>query len=258
MKTILVPTDFSSTALNAANYAAGFAKAINARILLLHTYHTPNFTKDINPVITDPEKLHRDNEEQLKEEARRLVTTYSLDVKYRLKVGFLVDEILEAEKEVSLVIMGMNGAGRLNELFLGSMPTATVKATKKPVIIVPEKAVFTPPSKIVFACDYDPNTDVNALNALKEMVKAFNAVVYVVNIKHEDEVVHTGDDMNKKIEHKLASVQHIYSFPHNENMVEALNRFVEEHKAGLIAMIPHRYDIIDRLFHKSFVFDFLY
>ena len=36
MKTILVATDFSSSALNAANYAADMALAINTDILLFH------------------------------------------------------------------------------------------------------------------------------------------------------------------------------------------------------------------------------
>ena len=38
MKTILVATDFSSSARNAARYAADMAFAINADILLLHVY----------------------------------------------------------------------------------------------------------------------------------------------------------------------------------------------------------------------------
>ena len=41
MKTIIVATDFSSTALNAANYAADMALAINADLLLLYVYQLP-------------------------------------------------------------------------------------------------------------------------------------------------------------------------------------------------------------------------
>jgi len=38
MKTILVPTDFSTNANNALKYANDFAKAINNKIILLHSY----------------------------------------------------------------------------------------------------------------------------------------------------------------------------------------------------------------------------
>jgi len=41
MKTIVVATDFSAVALNAANYAVDMALAIKADILLLHVYQIP-------------------------------------------------------------------------------------------------------------------------------------------------------------------------------------------------------------------------
>ena len=41
MKTILVATDFSSSAANAANYAAEMALRIKANLLLLHVYRIP-------------------------------------------------------------------------------------------------------------------------------------------------------------------------------------------------------------------------
>ena len=41
MKTIIVATDFSTAALNAAEYAADMALAIQADILLLHISEIP-------------------------------------------------------------------------------------------------------------------------------------------------------------------------------------------------------------------------
>jgi nucleotide-binding universal stress UspA family protein len=252
MKTILVPTDFSPVAVNAATYAAALAKQLHARVLLLHTYHLPLFAKDTAAVITDTDAYSREHEASLKEEAKRLHAQFGVDVKYRIKLGFLVDEILEAEKETSLVVMGLNGAGRLSELVMGSMATATVHKSKKPVLVVPEKATFTGIKKIVFACDYDPYTDVNALNALKELVNSVDAELYVVNVQHENETAIPSGSIDRKVERKLTNVQHIYSFPHNENVVEALNEFVDEHKADMLALIPHHYNLLDKMFHPSF------
>jgi nucleotide-binding universal stress UspA family protein len=38
MKTILIATDFSPAAFNAANYAAGMGRVCNADLSLLHIY----------------------------------------------------------------------------------------------------------------------------------------------------------------------------------------------------------------------------
>ena len=59
MKTILVATDFSAAALNAANYAADMASTINADILLLHVYHIPVSYSEI-PVVVTPDDLMRE------------------------------------------------------------------------------------------------------------------------------------------------------------------------------------------------------
>ncbi len=54
MKTLLVPTDFSSVSVNAMNYAVDMAQAINAGIVLLHVYNVPvSFTDSpVSPVST--------------------------------------------------------------------------------------------------------------------------------------------------------------------------------------------------------------
>jgi nucleotide-binding universal stress UspA family protein len=41
MKTILVPTDFSEAAKNAAEYAINLAKVLNTKVTLFHVYHVP-------------------------------------------------------------------------------------------------------------------------------------------------------------------------------------------------------------------------
>ena len=38
MKTLVVPTDFSSVSVNAMNYAVDMAQAINAELVLFHIY----------------------------------------------------------------------------------------------------------------------------------------------------------------------------------------------------------------------------
>jgi len=53
VKTIIVATDFSATALNAANYAADMALAINADMLLLHVYQLPVSYSEIAVPLTE-------------------------------------------------------------------------------------------------------------------------------------------------------------------------------------------------------------
>ncbi|HLP12366.1 MAG TPA: universal stress protein [Flavobacteriales bacterium] len=250
MKTILVPTDFSEAAKNAADYAAGLAKDLKARIILLNVSEKPIVLTEVPGKITDPDKLTRACEESLKNESKRLAQT-GVDVKYHLRTGFLSDEILEDEKNASLVVMGLKGTSNLDAVVIGSMTTSVLHKSSKPVLVIPDQAKYIAPTKIVFACDYSPSMNVNALNALKEFIKPFDSVVYVVNIREEEELIEIDHQVNMKLEHKLANVKHIYSHPRTADIAEGINKYVNEHNASMVVVVPHHYNLVDRIFHKS-------
>lgn len=252
MKTILVPTDFSKAAGNAAEYAAHFAKDVNAKILLLHAYHVPVAVSETPVIVISQEELQKDNESRLKKEATHLKKIAGVEVSYKAKMGFAVDEILEEEKNATLIVMGMQGASKLSEVLMGSITTSTLRKTKAPVLVIPENVKYKKPEKIVFACDYDPTTDVHTLDALKALMKTFASKVYVVNVKQKKESVTVDEAVaGVNLENKLSDVQHVYYFPEKEDLVEGINEFVENKKADMVAIIPHRYSLLERLFHKS-------
>ena len=252
MKIILVPTDFSKAARNASEYAAHFAKDVKAKILLIHAYHLPVPVSEVPVMIVSQNELQKENEAQLKKEAAHLKKIAGVEVNYKAKMGFAVDEILEEEKNGTLIVMGMEGASKLSEALMGSITTSTLRKTQAPVLVIPENVKYKKPEKIVFACDYDPRTDVHTLDALKALMKTFASKVYVVNVKNKKESVTVDEAIaGVNLENKLCDVQHVYYFPEKKDLVEGINEFVEDKKADLVAIIPHRYNLMESLFHKS-------
>lgn len=246
MKTILVPTDFSDAANNAAAYAAHMAKAMQARIHLFHAYHFPVPPTDI-PVLVEPYQLQKENGELLRNEANRLKKIANVEIKCITRLGMAVDEILEEQKSADFIVMGMRGAGKLKETILGSIATATLRKAEIPVLVIPENVAYKRPEKIVFACDYLPGTDMHNLDILKE----FGSVVYVVNVTHKEEAVTLNISVEERLENELKDLEHFYYFPEKEDKVEAINEFAKIKQADMIAVIPHHYNLMERLFHKS-------
>jgi nucleotide-binding universal stress UspA family protein len=251
MKTILVPTDFSKAAGNAAEYAISFAKIIKAKVLLFHAYHLPNPVSKGPVIMITTAELQKRNELLLKGEAARLKKKCGIEVKYLAKMGLAVDEILEEERNASMIIMGMKGAGKLSEALMGSITTATLRKSKIPVLVIPEEVKYKNPEKIVLACDYDPRTDLQTLNALKDLMKTFGSKIYVVNVKEKKESLSMEKMLGTKLEGKLCDVQHVYCFREKEDIVDGINEFVKGHNADMVAIIPHHYNLMERLFHKS-------
>ena len=123
MKTILVATDFSPAATNAANYAAEMALTINADILLLHVYQPPVGYLEV-PIVVSLENIQVDAENQLNglKEQLNKKTNNKLRIETEVRVGSLFVELKNVCESVSpyTVIMGSQGTTAAQHLFFGS------------------------------------------------------------------------------------------------------------------------------------------
>jgi nucleotide-binding universal stress UspA family protein len=253
MKTILVTTDFSEASRNAGEYGAHLAKALNARILLFHSFHVPALTTGETLVFMPTmEEIRKENEEQLKKEALSLKRKYGIQVDYKTKMGLAVDEILEEEKRVLFTVMGMRDTGNLDKWILGSITTDVIRKVKNPVLILPENVKFEVPKNIVLATDYNAHAISNALNGLTNLIEIFKSKLYIVNVKLKKEEISVEKNIAEIIlETKLKGIEHFYYFPEKEDVVDGINEFIKTKKAQLVAFVPHQYNFIERLFHRS-------
>ena len=253
MKTILVPTDFSKPANNAALYAIHLAEEINAKVLLYHVYDFPiGIAGDVAVPLSTPDQLQKSSEHLLKKAATRLQKISTVEIKYKAKMGSIVDKILEEEDNATYVVMGMQGAGKLTELLVGSITTAVLKKTKRPILVIPEKAKYVKPRKIVLATDYDPTINVNSLKSLKLFTRLLHAEILIVNVRNKKALVTKENTIvENTMEIGLKGAHHYYYYSDKDNLVEGINEFVTIKNADLIAIIPHKYSFFNNLFHKS-------
>src|SRR5687768_7006710 len=110
MKNILVPTDFSQNATDAAHYAAAIANITGARLLLFHAYHVSVALAEATaPLIDlDLENFENLNQTQIDKLAYELHLTYDISVTRIMRPGFATDEIPAIAKRLNadLVVMG--------------------------------------------------------------------------------------------------------------------------------------------------------
>ena len=109
MKTILVATDFSSAALNATNYAADMALAINADILLLHVYQIPVSYSEI-PVAVNAEDMQQSVEKDINKIKEQLTrkTSGKLNIETEVRMGIFFPELKTVCERIKpyTVVMG--------------------------------------------------------------------------------------------------------------------------------------------------------
>lgn len=256
MKTILVPTDFSDVARNASAYALAYAKEFQCKVIFYHAYHFPITSGTEEPLIVmvDPLVLETEHLIRLKEEVAALKKNYK-DVSSECIVsqGLAVDEIIELEKKerFNLIIMGIQDTGILSQVVVGSISTDIIRKVKTPVIIIPENATYKKINKVALAVDYESPIDTKSLQPLKYIVKACHSRLYILNVVKPNESIEDKTIASIEMQDYFEDIVHTSSFEENDVFTDGINDFVSEHNVDLIAIIPHKHNLLERLFKES-------
>ena len=255
MKTILVPTDFSTAASNAVEYAVEIAKLSKAKLVLFHAYIVPVIPAETTLVITADE-MERNAMKGLKKIAKEIhqESGKEITIDCVCRNGFAVDEIngYAEENKVDLIVMGMEGTGYIMEKIIGSTTTTVIKKSKFPVLAIDKTVRYRSIKKIALACDYSEMKNSSAVNLLKRFTTLFHSKLYIVNVINElQPVAEVGKDIAAmKLEQLLANFEHSSYHIENEDVIEGINRFVEEKSIDMVVMIPHKHTALKNFFSE--------
>ncbi len=256
MKNILVPIDFSEVSKNATDYAIGLAKLLGASITLFHVFHIPAVASESLVVMPNFSELESKSDELINKYKKELKDKHGNEICIDtiVKPGFLIEELKDIieEKKFDLVIMGITGAGKLEELLMGSNSTMAINNIKASVIVVPPRAQFKPVKNIAFACDFEKETTSNTIEKVKKISTVFDAQLHILNVVDSDEKPNFDKaSAVVKLEIIMNNVRHTLNFPESDDITFAINEFADRHAVDLLIMVPHKHNFLKSLFHKS-------
>lgn len=263
MKNILVPTDFSATARNAAHYALHLAEQLcSLKVILYNAYQAPLMIDPMVPAVSllDEAQLRNASNENLAAfkltlEAFRpkncVIETYC---EYALLTNGL-DAACEANN-AGLIVMGITGGGLLEETLIGSNTVAVANHSQVPVIIVPRNTVFTPIRTIMLLSGFDKADTTIPVKAVRKMIADTGARLLVFTregIPGEYSMTHSSGtpDQNDTLHGLLQDLNPEYHFSKNKHYSEAVNLFALEHQADLVITIPGKHGFFESLFTRN-------
>jgi nucleotide-binding universal stress UspA family protein len=263
MKKILVPTDFSDYALNAAKLAASLAKKFDARIYFLHVVSMPVYetgvipgqsSQDIAEGLFILKKVKMDFQKLLQQDFLKGVNVASA-VQYD---GVYESVVKQAKKhEIDLIVMGTHGSsGYVNDFFIGSNTDKIVRLSETPVITTREEVVNPEFDKIVFASDFGDGV-AESFRRVADMADTLKAKVELVRIITRDDFYYSGPmldamDVFAK-ENGLANYDcHVYSA---ESVQIGINEFSQRVNADMVTTVTHGRRGLARLFNGSVTSD---
>lgn len=269
MKKIIVPTDFSSAANNAARYALHLARGTKTSLLLCNAIKVPAEAPMAAQMAWPLEyypSVKKEVTRELKNLAEKLVQeeetetnpqSYHPIVEYSSEVGSVINLVrnLIGDEERNLVVMGISGAGGLSRIFGGSHTREMIEKASFGILLIPSKIQFNGIGKIAFATDLN-TADVQVIYTLAELARPFNAEILVVHITDEtfdnEERQHTLNSFLSEItcraNYPKISYRHIQSI----DVEHGLDWLTEHEHIDMLTMVHRPYDFFDNLFKQSY------
>jgi len=263
METILLPTDFSATAHNAAMYALKLAGQLSVKkIVLYHSYEIP---VTIDPLAPGIQML---DIESLKDNSTKALEHFAMQIK-AFANHIIIDSINEygamaegldavcAKVNAGLIVMGITGGGMMEEKLIGSNTLSVAKHTKIPVIIVPAKAQFTQIKSIMLTSDFDKADKTIPVDLVRNMLDQTKAKLFVFHMEEQadDEygVTYPSNVIGESyaLYTLLQDLNPEYHFSKNKNFLEAINEFAVAKEIDLIITIPKKHGFFENLFKES-------
>lgn len=259
MKTILVPTDFSDVAKNAALYAVELAKQVGAeKIVLYNAYQAPVITEPTMPVVQmiDMDTLKNITDEGLSTFKKWMkgATPEGVEIETLSEFAVLSNNIEDVceRTNADLVVMGITGGSKIEEVLIGSTAISVVNHAKVPVIIIPPNASFSKINKVAFACDFKKMEQATPIGAITTILKDTNATLMVLHVdKNNKNFKEEAETESLKMQGLLSEFDPQFHFIDNADFVEGINQFVDEQKVDLLITIPKKHGLFEGLFKRS-------
>jgi len=246
MKKILVPCDFSDSAVQAFKMAVEIANQSNGEVILLNVVELPVMHESVlMPTLSFEEAFIKDMKAHAEKNFSKMKDKWAKEgpkVSSFVEFGSTTPVIREFAKDkgVDLILMGTHGASGVKEFFIGSNTEKIVRTSAVPVMAIKKLVKLSSIKNIVFPTTGEINHE-EIVSGVKALQYFFKATLHVLYINTPSSFRR---DMEIKPQLKAFAKRYMLkdftlNVWNDYSEEEGLKNFVLETKADMIAMATH-------------------
>lgn len=264
MFTILCPTDFSETSLNAVNYAAEMASEMNGRLHLTHLVYPPYAIGGDGGFVIDVglEGLIANASSELNKLALQL-RRKGIEVSISAEFGFWDAILKDLEENIKpdLVVSGTKGAGSVFSAKLFGMNTMTmIRKMACPVLAVPPGYQFSKLDNIVYATDYQFE-DIDHAVLVERIARIQHAKIHFVHVVTKDGQADKDRDymawFKELVEKQIRYPHKEFSIVVDQEVEESLEFYAFNENVDLLCVAMRERSALGQIFGHSHTQKFL-
>jgi len=256
--TILCPIDFSECALNALEYAAKIGEKYKAKLIVFHVLNKQDY-QNLAPLDLDgtyqkefvEQKLKSLQDAVLKESIPNGLQSCELAI----SDGGIVQATIAYSQKINanLIVVGTEGMNQFKKQVFGSRSSKMVTQTDRDILVVPRKAFFKRPRKLVYASDYI-DEDKLAIKKVLNFATFFDSEIDVVHVSSRSRVIDKAlhktmvEEMKPSIPYDLVNFV-LKSF--RDDLALGLENYLQLAKGDILVTLSKKKDFFDQLFSKN-------
>ncbi len=258
MNNFIVPIDFSETSKNAARFAAHISNGLpGAHLILYNVFDTLEVGVDGTPLADDDAARKTIMELGLQSVQSELSAITDARISCVAEENDHFVDTLEKyvlANNIQLIVIGITGATRLGQIFIGSNTLKIIRRKTVPVIIVPPDARSKSAKNVMFITDFKDVEKTIPVESVKEVLDLFHPALHIVNVdsEHYVELTEEYKTERSKLHEKLAEYHPEYYFIRMYDFMEAINQFVADKNIDMIITVPKNQSFFANLFKTTY------
>ncbi|HEY8404260.1 MAG TPA: universal stress protein [Flavobacteriales bacterium] len=237
MKTLVVATDMSPAANNAALYAAKAAQITRHHLVLFHLYKVPHHVSNSLIGTKGIDEMVEFTRRKLEHYAKELADMYQVTIDVDVRMGEMMEVIPQVmeQYDAEMLVMGMPKL-TFEQALLGNTTRAAMQRFQFPIFIIPEGAGFQGIKRILYACDLSKGVDKRILHQVKHYARLFNAELQVIYVGDPERSIKEEQTLKREME----DLPYTYKNVQSESVTRALQEEALNIHADVIIMTPHK------------------
>ena len=256
--TILCPIDFSECALNALEYASKVGEKYKAKLIIFHVLNKKDFQNlsplDLGGIVQKEfleQKLRNLQEAVLKESLPKGLKSCEVVI----LEGAIVQATLDFSQKINanLIVVGTEGMNDFKNQVVGSRSSKMVMQSDLDILVVPRKAFFKRPRKLVYASNY-VEEDKGAIKKVIQFASFFDSEIDIVHVSSRsrliDKALHKTmvEEIKPAISYELVNYV-LKSF--RDDLALGLENYLQLAKGDILVTVSKKKDFFDQLFSKN-------
>ncbi len=256
MKTIVVATDFSASALQAAKFAGQIANDQKAGLLLVNAWQTwPDSPAKSGAYFLPAQEAKEGSETNLHHLAKALTSEFGAYLSIRClalegHARAVIREVIKDE-HADLLVMATVGTAPQSARLLGSVATHMVAHTDVPLLLIPPGASYAGLKNVLLGIDLASPPSVAIFNKAMTFAQAFGSTLNVLCIsnKPNDPATH---EQAMKLRELLSQQPYTLTIDAQQgDLHDTLLAIAHQTKSDLLILLPHTHGWLMDLWTES-------